>query len=298
MKEVGIIGFVRVITTLSIIVIGITISPISMQSPIAAQAKVTMQDILYSGPRASMAASGNDIYITFWDNKTGDNEVYFGVSYDSGKSFNCYNLSNDKGASADSQIASVASNAHGRDNVYVTWWDNRTGNWEVLSRASNDSGITFGRAIMIKGIGSSPIKHLKAPPSSTTSVDTVVTTTSGNNNNEYVAWWDNTTGNFEVSFTKSNDGGKTFGGPVNISNSPDAHSVGASMVAQGNNVYIAWMDVKSDGQKLVMFRASNDNGETFGNPVVVYGANATAIAATPPNSSSSHNSTPTVASTT
>ena len=235
---------------------------------------------VYSGPRASMVASGdNNIYLTWWDNKTGNNEVYFGGSNDGGKTFGKpINLSNAKGGSADSQIAASGNN------VYVTWWDNKTGNWQVFSRASSDNGKTFDDSVMLKGIGSSPVKHLKAPPSNTTSVDTIVAAASGNI--EYVVWWDNTTGNFEVSFAKSSDGGKTFGSPINISNSADARSVGARMVAQGNNVYIAWMDLKP-GQKQVMFRASNDNGQTFGNPVVVYGGGSnTAVSTTPPSPSS------------
>jgi hypothetical protein len=227
-----------------------------------------------------MVASGdNNIYLTWWDNKTGNNEVYFGGSNDGGKTFGKpINLSNAKGGSADSQIAASGNN------VYVTWWDNKTGNWQVFSRASSDNGKTFDDSVMLKGIGSSPVKHLKAPPSNTTSVDTIVAAASGNI--EYVVWWDNTTGNFEVFFAKSSDGGKTFGSPINISNSPDARSVGARMVAQGNNVYIAWMDLKP-GQKQVMFRASNDNGQTFGNPVVVYGGGSnTAVSTTPPSPSS------------
>jgi hypothetical protein len=37
-------------------------------------------------------------------------------------------------------------------------------------------------------------------------------------------------------------------------------------------VYIAWVDIdKNTGQKQVMFRASNDNGQTFGKPVTVSG---------------------------
>ena len=57
------------------------------------------------------------------------------------------------------------------------------------------------------------------------------------------------------------------------------------MIAQGKNVYIAWMDLKP-GQKQVMFRASNDGGQTFGNPVVVYnggsgGSNNTAATSSP-----------------
>src|ERR687884_36511 len=124
---------------------------------------------LYSGPRASMAANANNIYLTWWDNKTGNNEVYFGKSNDSGKSFGKpINLSDDKGGSADSQIAATPNN------VYVTWWDNSTGNWQVFSRSSNDTGKTFGNAVMIKAVGSTPVKHLNAPPSNTTSVDPIV----------------------------------------------------------------------------------------------------------------------------
>jgi hypothetical protein len=47
---------------------------------------MAMQHLRYSGPRASMAVSGNNIYLTWWDNKTGNNEVYFGASNDGGKS--------------------------------------------------------------------------------------------------------------------------------------------------------------------------------------------------------------------
>jgi len=123
--------------------------------------------------------------------------------------------------------------------------------------------------VSIKSIGNSPVKTLKAPPSNTISVDTIV---AASGNNEYIVWWDATTGNWEVSFAKSSDGGKTFGDTINISNSSDARSIGARMAAEGNNVYVAWVDIdKSTGQKQVMFRASNDNGQTFGKPVTVSG---------------------------
>ena len=260
----------RVITTavLLLAVISIVITAPTLQRLPLAVAKVSMPlERLYSGPRASIAVSGNhSIFLTWWDNKTGNNEVYFAASNDGGKSFGTpINLSNAKGGSADSQIAAQGNN------VYVTWWDNKTGNWQVFSRASVDNGKTFGDAVMLKSIGGSPVKTLKAPPANTISVDTLVSALS--NNNEYVVWWDNTTGNWDISFAKSTDGGKTFGNPINISNSSDTRSVGARMAAQGNNVYISWIDIKP-GQKQVMFRSSNDNGETFGSPVIVYG-NAT-----------------------
>ena len=237
----------------------------------SAQAATMSNDLLYSGPRASMALSASNIYLTWWDNKTGNNEVYVAGSNDGGKTFGePINLSNAKGASADSQIAAA------RNSVYVTWWDNKTGSWEVFSRASTDGGKTFGDAVMLKSVGTSPIKKLTAPPPTTISVDTIA---AASGTNEYVVWWDNKTGNWDIIFARSSDG-KTFGQPMNISNSPDARSIGARIAAQGNNVYIAWMDIKP-GEKHAMFRASNDNGQTFGNPIMmnITGGNTTTTAA-------------------
>ena len=33
------------------------------------------------------------------------------------------------------------------NNVYITWWSNKTGNEEVMFRASTDNGATFGDKI-------------------------------------------------------------------------------------------------------------------------------------------------------
>ncbi len=93
---------------------------------------------------------------------------------------------------------------------------------------------------------------------------------SSSGSNEYVVWWDNTTGNWEVSFAKSSDGGKTFGDSINISNSSDARSIGARMATEGNNVYISWVDIdKNTGQKQVMIRASSNEGQSFEKPIIV-----------------------------
>ena len=254
------LGLITAVTLAIILTISIMINPL-LQSAVGALRDGTMK---YPQPRTSIALSGNNIYLTWWDNKTGNNEVFFARSTDNGKTFDTpINLSNAKGASADSQIATA------QNNLYVTWWDNKTGVWEVFSRASTDGGKTFADAIMLKSVGTSPLKKLDGPTPETIFLDTLVV---ASGNNEYVLWWDNKTGNSEVLFTRSTDGGKTFTDPINISNSPDARSIGARIAAdiQGNNVFISWIDIdKNTGQKRVLFRASNDDGQTFGNPVIV-----------------------------
>jgi hypothetical protein len=271
MNHTKITGVMVIIVTLvSATTLGLTPMLLQVQQhSVQAAMSSTGSSVLYSGPRASIAVSGsNNVYLTWWDNKTGNNEVFFAASNDGGKTFGKpINLSNAKGGSADSQIAASGSN------VYVTWWDNKTGSWQVFSKASTDNGKTFGNdAVVIKSVGSSPVKKLTPPSPNTTSVDTIVAAPSGNNN-EYVVWWDNTTGNWDVFFAKSTDNGKSFGSPVNISNSPDSRSLGARMATtpQGNNVYIAWIDITKDGQKQVMFRSSTDSGKTFESPIMVSG---------------------------
>src|ERR671931_681603 len=62
--------------------------------------------------RAPIAASGDNIYVTWWENKTGNNEVMFKGSTDSGKTFSSkMNLSNSpKSESQDAQVAASGNN--------------------------------------------------------------------------------------------------------------------------------------------------------------------------------------------
>ena len=53
------------------------------------------------------------------------------------------------GRSEDSNIAASG------DNIYVTWWDNKTGTRDVYLRASTDNGETFGNAIMLNSTSNS-----------------------------------------------------------------------------------------------------------------------------------------------
>jgi uncharacterized protein YxeA len=95
-------------------------------------------------------------------------------------------------------------------------------------------------------------------------------------NNVYVVWWTNRSGNWEVMFRASNDGGATFGDKVNLSNSTDADSWNAEIVASGLNVYVSWWEASSmnNGTSESVLRASTDGGETFG-PMLMLGTNGT-----------------------
>ena len=74
--------------------------------------------------RAPIAVSENNAYVLWWENKTGNWEIFFRASQDNGKTFGDeINLSHDTTRSDDGSIAALGNS------VYVTWWNtnNQTG---------------------------------------------------------------------------------------------------------------------------------------------------------------------------
>jgi hypothetical protein len=109
------------------------------------------------GPRGiaidgvAIAASGDNVYLTWHRNKTGNWEVLFKASNDSGKSFaDKVNLSNS--TTSDSTFMNGIA-ASGDNAVHVSWNDNKTGNVETYVITSQDGGKTFGKTIKVNGTG-------------------------------------------------------------------------------------------------------------------------------------------------
>ena len=95
--------------------------------------------------------------------------------------------------------------------------------------------------------------------------------------NLYIVWWTNKSGNWEVMFRASNDAGQTIGDKINLSNSTDADSQNAEIVAQDANVFVSWWETSTNPANKTsesVLRISNDNGNTFG-PTLMLGNNGT-----------------------
>jgi hypothetical protein len=111
---------------------------------------IIIQSAMALAVYAPMATSGDNVYIAWPSNKTGNNsEVMFRASTDNGATFgNKTNLSNTTGAeSVDAQIAASG------DNVYVSWWErNQTAN-EPVMRVSDDNGESFGPVLHLASNG-------------------------------------------------------------------------------------------------------------------------------------------------
>jgi uncharacterized protein (UPF0333 family) len=98
-----------------------------------------------SNREAPIAISGDNIYIAWWANKTGNDEIMFRASTDNGATFaDKINISNT--TDTESQDVEIATEG---DNVVVTWWERNQTAEEPVARVSTDNGDTFGQLLKL-----------------------------------------------------------------------------------------------------------------------------------------------------
>ena len=86
-------------------------------------------------------------------------------------------------------------------------------------------------------------------------------------NNVYVVWQESVTEslpehNYDIFFIKSEDNGKTFSIPINLSNNTK-FSERPQIAISKNGIFIVWADTTNSNNKEIMFTKSLDNGKTF-----------------------------------
>jgi hypothetical protein len=95
--------------------------------------------------------------------------------------------------------------------------------------------------------------------------------------NVYIVWTTDKNmpnNNSEVMFRASTDSGATFGDKINLSNTTTADSLNAEIAAtDGDEVIVTWWEKNQTSDEPV-FRASVDNGLTFG-PLIPLSTNGT-----------------------
>jgi len=241
--------------------------------------------------KAPIAVSGDNVYVAWWGNSSGNYEVMFKASEDGGQTFgDKINLSNSSnGTSVEADIAAVD------DNVYVTFADNKTGNADAYIMTSNDNGKTFNPAIKLTDNSDSKLANktymsqlnsynVKTSPYElkvAAEGDNVYVLATGGEKNSTIYQPD-------VFIKVSNDSGKTFGKDINLSQSPGTKSDRIQIEAMDGKVYATWWDKKMDGSDQPLMRISDNGGQTFGEKIIL-SANATQSTTT--NNSNNENAT-------
>src|ERR671918_69109 len=160
--------------------------------------------------------------------------------------------------------------AASENNVYVVWQDSTTSdlsnnNYDIYIKKSADWGESFA--------GNSN--------SSATDTTTEILNLSNNpgfsehpqiaayDEKVHVAWIDNSLGNKEILLATSIDNGTTFSKAINLSNTTNTNSRNLELSAFENNVYAVWLDEDEQGNGIILFKGSNDGGESFGNSITI-----------------------------
>ena len=152
----------------------------------------------------------------------------------------------------DSDYGQVAAS---ENNVYVIWQDSMSSgnrNYDIFIKKSANNGNTFGPSINLSN-NSGFSEHPQI---------------SAYKENVYVVWTDNTLGNKEILFTRSTDNGTSFSKAINLSNT-SASSANVEIVAFENYVYVVWLEEDERGNGIILFKTSNNGGDTFSNAIPI-----------------------------
>ena len=157
---------------------------------------------------------------------------------------NATNLTNNPMDSVYGQVAAW------NNNVYMLWQDSVPPgyrNYDIFIKGSMDGGATFGTPVNLSNnSGFSEHPQIAAY-----------------DNKVYAIWADDTSGNREVLFTRSEDNGNSFDKINNLSNNT-SDSFNQEIAVFGENVYVVWLDQDENNNTNILLKVSVDGGSTFG----------------------------------
>jgi hypothetical protein len=220
-----------------------------------------------SDGKAPIAVSGNNVYVVWWGNNSGNYEVMFKSSNDGGKTFgDKINLSNStNGISVEADIAASGNN------VYVTFADNKSGLADAYIMTSNDNGKTFNQEVLLTDNTNSTITNKTIMSQYKMKPSPYELKVAADGNKVYAlatgAEKNSTSYQPDVFLKVSEDGGKTFGKDINLSLSKEITSDRIQIKAMDDKVYVTWWDKNLDGLDTPLMRISDDGGQTFGDKI-------------------------------
>ena len=218
---------------------------------------INLSDNIGFSEHPQIASVGNHVYVIWVDDSSGQREVMFSKSLDSGKTF-----SNSIVVSQNSLGPYHAELAAKGQNVYIVWnsFGMETSNIILLAK-SNDEGKTFGELIEI-GEG-----------------DTETYPKIAANDNEYYITWDRRDNkDTEILLSK---GHKDY----NIQNvtqiekliNEDVDGGESQVAADANRVIVTWTSNIPINKKYVYVSSSMNNGNDFGDNIPISSTNSSNV---------------------
>jgi len=202
-----------------------------------------------------IAGHGQNLAIVWIDTTAGaaNPDVWAAVSSNDGVDWTAAaDISKTPGVSSEPAVAIAPDGT-----IHVVWLDTTGGaaNPDVWHTQSDDYGKSWKAAENI---------------SKTPGVSSHTAIACGPKGEVYVTWADTTNGvdNRDIWFARSLDGGKTWGKPFDMSNTPGLSSTPEIAVGESGKIYVSWIDTSSGATHPDVFVVrSHDRGATFSKPV-------------------------------
>lgn len=218
---------------------------------------INLSDNIGFSEHPQIASVGNHVYVVWVDDSSGQREVMFSKSIDSGKTF-----SNSIVVSQNSLGPYHAELAAKGQNVYIVWnsFGMKTSNIILLAK-SNDEGKTFGELIEI-GEG-----------------DTETYPKIAANDNEYYITWDRRDHkDTEILLSK---GHKDYNiqnvTQIEKLNNEDVDGGESQVAADANRVIVTWTSNIPINKKYVYVSSSMNNGNDFGDNIPISSTNSSNV---------------------
>jgi len=206
----------------------------------------------------TISASGSGVHIVWYENRSGDYEIYYKRSTDSGNTWEPdVRLTNSSGVSSDPIVKAEGSA------VNVIWRDTRDGSHELFYKRSTDGGNTWSQDTMLTD-------HTAGLAAS------ISISVSGLN--VHLAWSDTRDNDdYEIYYKRSTNGGVSWGEDTRLTNQLRL-SESPSIACNSSDIHITWIDLRdSNINAEVYYKRSTDNGNTWGSDtrltVYAYAAN-------------------------
>jgi ribosomal protein L35AE/L33A len=191
----------------------------------------------------SIAADpGSNVHIFWQDLSPGNNEIMYKKSTDKGSTWGALNRMTWNSGSSQKPVVAQDST-----NVYLAWYDDSSGNDEIMFKKSTDGGTTWGA-----------IKRI-----TWNAGDSIMPALAAAGGYVHLIWNDDSSGNDEILYKRSMDGGTTWGAIIRITWNTGASKAPAVVADNCNRVHIAWYD-NSPGNDEIMYKRSTDLGSTWG----------------------------------
>ena len=220
--------------------------------------RINLSDNVGFSEHPQIASVGNHIYVVWVDDSSGEREIMFSKSSDSGKTF-----SNSIVVSQDSISPYHVELAAEGQNVYIVWnsFGMEMSNIILLAK-SNDEGKTFGELIEI-GEG-----DLEAYPK-----------IAANGNEYYVTWDRRDHKDTEILLIKGN---KDYNNIQNVTqidklNNENIDGGESQVAADADHVIVTWTSNIPADKKYVYISSSMNKGNVFGDNIPISSKNSSNV---------------------